>query len=348
MAWPLHSWFQMLLGLLLVGLVVADLLASSMHAGEGRLTRLVHRPIYSVLHGLFRVSGNRSVMAWTSSVLVVGAIVSWTLMTWLGWTLVFSAVPGAVISVATEDGARLADVVYFVGYSLSTLGLGDFVTQGQPWRTLHTLCAFNGFFIITFAITFVVPVAQAQAQRRELALATARYGRTAQGLVLEAAQESASGLDALVSNQAQRLITLDLLHLNAPFLHRFHEKRLEESMEVGLAALDEALSIIEHGLDRPPPKGLNGVRRSIGSLLLSYERVHPHAALLQPPPAPSLELLRRAGLPVRGEDDFAARLQLGDLPRRRATLHDMVQRGGWNWSDVELDRPEHDQPEPER
>lgn len=335
MRWSLLAWFQMIAGLLLVLIVFTDLLASSMHSGEGRLTRLVHRPMYRALHWLFRLTRNRSVMAWTSSVLVIGSIISWTVLTWLGWTLVFSAVPGAVISSATEEGAPLIDVVYFVGYSLSTLGLGDFVAQGQPWRTLHTLCAFNGFFIITFAITFVVPVAEAQSRRRELALATAQYGRTAQGLVVEAATESASGLDTLVSNQAQLLVGLDLLHLNSPFLHRFHEQRRDESMEIGLAALDEALTIIEHGLDQAPPKGLKGVRRSIGNLLTSYERVHPRAEQGEPPRAPCLDDLRAAGLPVRSQADFEARLERPELRRRRATLHDMVRRGGWAWREVE-------------
>ncbi|WP_019584861.1 potassium channel family protein [Deinococcus apachensis] len=317
--------------------VLLDLLASSMQTGEGRILRLVQRPLYKAISGLARWTGRRGLLAWSGGVLVVGTIGVWTLLTWLGWTLVFWSGKGALVGTTTETPADLWDVLYFVGYTLATLGLGDLKPLGNGWRLLTDLAALNGFFLITFAISFVVPVAQAQGERRTLALWLHRLGGNAQDLVIRAWHDHPGGLQGLVGDVATTLNTLDAQFKNSPALHRFHDRRADESLELALPALDEALSLIEHALDVTPPRGLRLVRDSISSLLGSYRQVHPRLRV-DPPPLPDLTPLRDAGLPLHPDAEVRGRFL--DLGERRRVLRAMTEQGGFTWSDVEVSSAE--------
>lgn len=54
----------------------------------------------------------------------------------------------------------------------------------------------------------------------------------------------------------------------------------------------------------------------------------------QPPPPPTLEPLRRAGIPTVDDQTFAAALR--ELTHRRCTLRGFVRNDGWTWEDVIL------------
>ena len=319
-------------GAVLIFWVLADLLVSSMQSGEGRLSLLIHRPLYAALHRLAHLTGGRSVLAWSGATLVVGTLCAWVSLTWLGWALVFWSQPGAIVGTSTETQADPWDVLYFVGYTIGTLGLGDLKPIGNGWRLLTDLAALNGFFLITFGISFVVPVAQAQAGRRIVALRVYRQGRTAQGLIVNAWHDHPGGLQGLLNDVAGELIVLDAQHKNNPSLHRFHDRHPEESLELALPALDEALSLMEHALDLPPPKGLRAVRETISSLLGTYRRMNP-AVEVAAPPLPDLTPLREAGLPVR--PDAEVRAAFAPLAERRRQLRAMTERGRLTWADVE-------------
>lgn len=318
--------------MVLIVWVMADLLVSSMQSGEGRLSLLIHRPLYAALHRLASLTGRRGVLAWSGAVLVVGTLCAWITLTWLGWSLVFWSVPGSIVGSAKETAADAWDVVYFVGYTLGTLGLGDLKPIGNGWRILTDLASLNGFFLITFGISFVVPTAQAQAARRIFALRLYRLGPTAQDLVVTGWHDHPGGLQGLLSELAAEVNVLDAQHKNAPSLHRFHDHRAEESLERSLPALDEALSLIEFALDMPPTRGLRAVRASLSSLLDTYRRMNPSIEV-DAPPIPDLTPLRRAGLPVRPDAEVQA--AFAALEERRRLLRAMTERGRLLWAEVE-------------
>lgn len=319
-------------GGLLIAAALLDLLASSMQSGEGRLAWLLHRPLYAVVRWLARMTGQRTLLAWSGSTLVIGTLVFWTLLTWLGWTLVFLSRPGQLVGSNTGTPADPWDVLYFVGYTVATLGLGDLKPLSNLWRLLTDIAALNGFVLITFAISFIVPVAQAQADRRILALRLHRWGATAQGLVITAWHDHPGGLAGLIEGVSDELSALDARHKNTPALFRFHDRHPSESLELALPALDEALTLIEHALDTPPPRGLRILRASISSVLDTYTRVSWGDRTAEPP-LPDLAPLRAAGLPVRGDAEFRERVVA--LSDRRRVLHSMTLWGSFEWTQVE-------------
>jgi len=222
--------------------------------------------------------------------------------------------------------------VYFTGYAISTLGTGDYQPQGAPWLVLTAVASLNGLVMITFIISFIVPVAQDEAFRRTTALEIHHSGATAQELLLGSwDKERRTALASLLADLTPSLVRLEQRHLSTPVLHRFHGSRRPEALELSIAALDEALSIAEHGLDpleAQLPANFYKARRAITGYLgtLGSAWVRPAA---KAPPAPTLDPFRTRGLPVVADDHFAERLR--ELDERRRLLRALVERSGWSW-----------------
>lgn len=81
---------------------------------------------------------------------------TWLLLLWAGWTLVFSASPEAVLQdpegVPADGWAR----AYFAGFSVFTLGVGDYVPNGPVWQLLTVVAVVSGLALTTMAITYLV------------------------------------------------------------------------------------------------------------------------------------------------------------------------------------------------
>ena len=184
-------------GTVMVAAVLIDLIVTCIQTGEGRLSRVIHRVVYGLLRRAARSGGRRALLSWATPLLITGTLTAWTVLTWLGWTLIFWSQPGALVGAESGQPATFIACFYFVGYTISTLGLGEIIAPEPFWRVLTDVAAVNGFFLLTFAITFVVPVAQARSERRELGLLLHRAGPGAQALILNAALDHDRGLASL-------------------------------------------------------------------------------------------------------------------------------------------------------
>lgn len=311
--------------------VLLDALLSGLQAGEGLLSRWIHRLVYAAVRWLARVSGRRSVLAYSTVALISATLNIWTALLWLGWSLVFWSWPGALEVAKTGQPASFSEVVYFVGYSLSTLGLGDVVATKTVWRVLTDLTAISGFFVLTFAISFIVPVSQARDARRQFALLLHRAGPDAQALVVDGVRGYPDGIQGLLTDLHTQLNALDAQHLGTPNLHRFHERQRGQALDAALPMLGEALILIGGALDMESPRGLRRSLESVDSLTRSYECVHSGPPAHVPLP-PDLQPLREAGLPLCPTAEFAAYLQQHEALRRR--LHSMARSGGWRWDEI--------------
>ena len=107
-------------------------------------------------------------VAWAGLVVVVSTLLTWTTLLWAGWTLVFSTSPGAIVESATGHPAEVVERVYFVGYTIFTLGLGDYRPQGSAWELATSLAAGSGFLLFGLALAYLVPVTAAATQNRAI------------------------------------------------------------------------------------------------------------------------------------------------------------------------------------
>ena len=267
--------------------------------------------------------------------LAVLTLLVWLAGLWSGWTMIFSASPDAVVEAQSKAPASLVDRLYYVGYTLTTLGLGDFQPAPGGWRVATVLAAANGLFLFTMAITYIVPIVAATAAQRQLATIIDALGDDPADILARSWHDG--GFDMLESHLVTLMPMIAAIreqHLAYPILHFFHSGEREAAMPVQLAVLDEALTLLAHGVEpaaRPAPQTLGPLRAQLEGFLATLE-----SAWIEPiRPAPSPPALGRcaeAGIPMRDAGAFAVALDAET--ERRACLHGLVRSDGWHWSHV--------------
>ena len=319
-----------LIGVLIVAAAMVDVLWSTLSvSGAGFVTGPLARGLWSVALALHRAVGSHRLLQSVAPLVILAVVGTWVLMLWGGWTLVFTAEDLAVADATTMQPAAPLDRIYFVGFTLFTLGVGDFVAGGPGWRILTAFVSLNGLFVVTLAITYVMPIVTAATAKRRLALSIHAMGGSASGIVI--AGWNGSDVDALQS-RLQSLVP-DLLlhcerHLAFPVVHYFHFADADASFVLRLAALDDAVTILrdcvvpEH---RPDPLVTQELRRAID---VYASRVAHHVKRDGAPlPLPDLAAVREAGVPLL--DERAVEGTFRELTERRQWLAGLLKSEGW-------------------
>jgi hypothetical protein len=305
--------------------VLYDVTRATLSArGTGPLFGAVSRIVGALTRG---IDGGRVRSAAGPAVLIAGFLL-WAGLFWIGWALIFAGDPLSVVTSENRVPADLLQRIYFVGISISTLGMGDVVANGWPWRLLSVIAALSGFFLLTLAVTFLMSLMPAVARKRSVASHIAALGGTPEALLSEpremrrcdALLAHAPGLASDLSGLTQQYEAFpQLLHFCAP------ERR--SSLAVQVAALNEALLVLESGAMpcEGPVHALRPLQNSIRMFADQLERLAVRPAA-ESPRAPDLEL---AGEPL-------ARLQalLRRDDRERRLLKGLVEGSGWQWEDV--------------
>ena len=132
------------------------------------MTSVVCRSLWAVVLRLPRpLLGSARALAGSTLLLVV--IFMWVALLWTGWLMIFSSDAGAVVHGQTGQPADFGSRIYFTGFTLFTLGVGDYVPQGVIWKFCTAAASFSGLFLITLAITYLLSVLGAVTQKRQLA-----------------------------------------------------------------------------------------------------------------------------------------------------------------------------------
>ena len=151
----------LLFGFLLLGLSLYDLIITVIAPkGAGPLTDRICR-LVSRLGKTISIS-----TGWLCLLIVVTA---WVLLLWMGWSVIFLSDPNSLVNSQTGVPTDVAEKAYFVGYCLSTLGLGDYTPTSDIWRLTTNFVSFSGLGTITLAITYIIPVLSAATEKRQLA-----------------------------------------------------------------------------------------------------------------------------------------------------------------------------------
>ena len=328
-----HPLYAVLGALVILG-TSWDIIKSTLSiAGGGPLTWRMGRGLWGLLRGA-RYAGPAILLA-TS--------LSWILLLWVGWTLVFMGGPEAVVEATTQAPADFWARAYFAGYTLFTLGLGDFVPVAAGWRMLTSVATLFGLFFVTLTITYLLSVISAAAQKQQLALLIHSFGPSPEATVTTAWDgEQLAGLEAALVQVGVLMTLQERRHLAYPILHYYMSATPEASLAVQAARLDETLTLIRFGVDpphRPAPLPLHLARAATAAYLHIVEEnfLNPDD---EAPDPPSLDVLRDARVPVVGEGDFHD--ALGDLHDRRRLLLGLVRDSGYAWSDAAPPQPAED------
>ncbi len=332
-----------ILGIAITGLTLIDALSTTftISGGGGPVSAKVANYLWGlVLHrhrgcrpGKRQMSHQR--LTQLGYFVALTPIVVWLFLLWMGWTLIFSATPTAIVDSETQAPADLWSRAYFTGYTLFTLGLGDYKPQGPLWQMATAIASFNGFFLVTFSISYLIPVVSAAIQGRQLATYISSLGRRSEEIVLQAWNGKSFGLlDQHLINLAPMIAMHAQLYPAYPVLFYFHSATRARAAAPNLAALDEALTILEFGLKpecRPDAVAIHTLRNALSELIdtLSVTFIQPSQ---EAPPLPNLDDLRDRGIPTVSDRAFAEAVE--SLAERRRLLLAAVYNDGWCWDDV--------------
>jgi hypothetical protein len=308
------------LGFLLLAAAIGDAVTTTLIAGAGGgpLTRVVSQRLW---RGLLRISRSRdgsSTLTFGGPAVLLSTVLIWVLLLWAGWAMVFATAESNIVDSTSRTPTGVVERVYFAGYTVFTLGLGDYIPTGAVWQILTAIASFSGLFLVTLSITYLLSVVTAVVAGRRFAASLHLYGDTGADLVLLYCDEGelGPGLATRLQSLAEEVVASAQQHLAYPVLHFFHATDERSSTPRALAALDDALLLAASGVardQRPPASALRPLRTALDFYVETVEAGTVRTD--ERPPVPDLGPLREAGLPVVDDDEFAEAVAASETAR---------------------------------
>lgn len=328
------------LGLLLLVVAFVDVAWTAVAAGSGAgpLSSRLSRTLWRAALGLHRARSSQTLLTVAGVVIVLCVLLTWIVLVLAGWLMVFSSTDGAVRAASTDVPGHFVDRVYFTGYTVFTLGLGDYVPGDGVWQLATVLATGSGLMLVTLSITYLVPVASAVVQRRQFASQIAGLGRSGHEIVVN----GWNGADFGLLGQSLAMLvstfhTVRLQHLTYPVLHFFHSQSRLDAAAIRLTTLAHAVELLRYGVAeqvRPDDQTLGAVEAALDQFLDTIDGVH-ISDDAEPVPVADLSLLEEAGIPV---DRSAYEAAQGDSEGRRRRLASYLEDDGWTVDDVPTGR----------
>jgi hypothetical protein len=326
------SWIFLALGVVLLVVVVVDLLWTTLWAdgGAGPVASRLSNVLWRALRRMGR--SRSTVVSLAGPVVLTATLVTWVVLLWAGWTFVFAGVENSLRATSDAIDVTWPGRIYFVAYAMFTMGNGDYIPVGGFWQIAAALTTASGMLLVTLAVSYVLSVLGAVAQKRSFAGTVQGFGETGSAIVRSGWNgRDLHDLDLPLSSLAADASSLADKHKTYPILHYYHSQTSENASALAVAALDEALTLIRYGTDGE--RLYNGAvventRSSLNSYLKTLNKAFIEPAD-EPPPRPSLAPLRDAGIPTVDDASFTQALESLEQHRRR--LLGVVRADAWHW-----------------
>lgn len=326
------SLVYFIVGLVLLCVAVVDLLWTTLwvDGGAGPLTQRLTAWGWS---GLRKIASDRPEVLSLAGPLLIGVtLLTWIVLLWVGWTCVFASGENALVNTQGEGPVTLTGRIYYVGYTMFTLGIGDIVPGSGAWRIATILATANGMLFVTMSVSYLISVLGAVTLKRSFASTVTGIGMRSEEFVCRGWNgEDFRGFDQILPTLATELEQLTYQHKAYPILHYYYSHEYEHSSAIGTAILDEALTLLSYGVQercRPQTIHLVNARTSTKRYLNTLHSAY--VPLVEDTPKrPDLDILRADGIPTVSNDEFET--ALSDLIERRQRLLRMIKEDAREW-----------------
>ena len=287
--------------------------------------------IWKIFRLIFRSQRDRKLSLAGPTILLL-TVLMWIVCIWLGWTLIFYSAPNSLEAGSGTLPVDFTDVLWYTSYNMFTVGNGDFIPGNDGWQIISSFISLSGMTMVTLSITYVLQVISAVAVKRSIAGQITGIGKSAEEFVSK--QWTGEGFGAIelqLNSLSQQLAANNEQHLAYPILHYYHAARIEKSQDVAIAILDDALTLIEHGVEeryKPAETILSSARQSVSSFLTTLRTAFIKAAD-EVPPLPDIGLLRKNGIPAISDKEFTDNIKKED--ERRKLILGLLNNGAWKW-----------------
>lgn len=321
-------------GIVLLVIVSLDMFTTIIHMGGGGfISRLVASIIWKCLFYLAGKNAKSRLLDFAGSTILIYLVFSWIIIVWVGFSLIFLAYDESVLVTGSNYATNAMEKIYFVGYSLTSLGNGDLKPGTDFWRMVSNAMSYYSLIFVSLAISYLLPVLQAVVFKNSLAVYIYNLGQTPQAILENAWNGNDFGpLYDRIINLESMILEHSERHFAYPVLHYFHSTRRKYSAPLNIAALDEAITIQEiYQLDKAENQyNWQVLRAALDNYLDKLGSLYIDPADQVPPfdHAKRMSILPHEGHATNVDDKIAS------FDERRKKLKGLVEKDGWSWEDL--------------
>ncbi|MUP47387.1 two pore domain potassium channel family protein [Gramella sp. BOM4] len=326
-----------ILGVLLYLGIALDILQTTLSMqGGGWLTSRTSHFFWKCIYWLSGKNGESKIMGQAGYLLLASIVVLWVITLWLSFTCILYGMPGAIVDSSTKIPADFIDLVYYSGFSISTLGMGDYVPATNIAKVLTSFFSFTGLILLTMSVTYFIPVLSAVIEQRKLGIWLSTLGNSPQEIVLNAWNgKNFNPLLDKADDISSSIIKYSQQHRAYPVIHYFHNTDKETTVILQLARLHEALQILSYKIPdeyRPQDRLLKPLHTGFQNYFKVLLEVT-HIKLKDTEPESS-KLDALTGTEFFGEQK--PQLEVPQkIARHRKFFHSLIYLDGWTWDQVD-------------
>lgn len=339
-------------GIGLVGLALADIFLTVLYARSGtgmfapRVTHYAWRGM--VLIAPVKLLNRNRFLSYGGPLMMVLSVALWVGMLLVGSAfVVWSALGSGIEATDGSTPAGFTTALYYAGFSLTTLGIGDLVPTSPALRGFTIAMAAIGFSVVTLTITYFMSVYGALVRRNALAQALHHFsGGTGDAAQLLAHLGRGDDFDAARSHLAMlgmAIIDLAESHQTYPVLQYFRMREARYSMARIALILLETSALARSAL---------GPRHEAFSYSASIELLSGSAVRLCLDASQTfiwrqgrlpeggqryheaLAVLRKAGIQVVDEEAAGEAAYLQHRDRWIEHVHGLAVSAGYRWDEI--------------
>lgn len=227
-------------------------------SGRGPLRRRLERLVRSAFACARRLRDpgrRRRLLAYAGPVEITVTLLVWMATMVLGWALVYlPALGDEVVAASGDTDATFGTAVYFSGYVLTTLGMGDVVATEAVYRWMTVVEAATGFAVLTLVISYFNSVYGTLIGRNAFATALHDRGGSGAGVVVALWREGEVAAALHLAEMAASMRMLTQTHRSYPVLWAFHHQEDRYAFPRMLETVCEASALLRSTV-RPPAGG---------------------------------------------------------------------------------------------
>lgn len=316
--------------------VIFDILQTTLSMkGGGWITSKLSHTFWKIFFNLSGRNGHSKLLSHTGYLLLISIVITWVFLLWLSLVLLLSSDEGIIINSSTKENADIAQIIYYSGYTLSTMGMGDFIALGNNWRLITAVYSFTGLIILTMSVTYFIPVLSAVIQQRKLGIRLSTLGNSPQQIIHESWNgENLEGIIDKINQFSGEIIEYSQQHRAYPVIHYFHNTKSKNAIILQLARLYEAVIILSNHLNEAHHINAKKLRPILTAYQNYFEVLHEVTQIKlsdENPPYPKINDLENLNILKKSE-----KLEFSDeIIRNRKFFKKLVAHDGWQWSQID-------------
>ncbi|MDX5345713.1 MAG: potassium channel family protein [Hymenobacteraceae bacterium] len=325
-------------GILLFLFIISDIIKTTFTTnGGGPYTNFISRAVWKIFFLLAGKNGRSKILEYAGTAVLIIILLTWVAGLWVGLFLILQSDEGSIVNSDTKLPADALEKLYFAGFTLSTLGVGDFMASNDFWRIVTSIAAFSGLAFITVSITYFVPVLSAVALQAKLSMFISGMGRSPQQILINSWNgKDFSDFFENAPELCQMIYQHTLNHHSYPVIHYFHNNDPKLSITIALVILDETHRILKEDLAEISDKEalkMSMLQTALDKYLQMMRKGYINSTSENTGPTPDLQQLRNKGIPVNINQEKKAELDQ-KIQKRRKLLSTTLEKDGWSWEEI--------------